>query len=451
MRSPSLRVLKDTASHREKRLSSVNKQYDPNAWRYDETGVPKPPVGEAELRRAHVVSLSTNTSTRQPPQVVGPTGSSRLGPYGAAASSSNSPKSSVHSTPGSSFRTASSGEVMQLSSPAPPPAGEVESRDMSAPEDLQIVRALREEVLRLQNGLPSHDQSSLEVANARLERECEGLRRRVEGYQLTMEQFGRRMAEMEAENVTLKVQVEIMHKPQAASRAAAAGGGDETDPSAALLQELSDLLRSERRKSRTSRGDVPHHRESDEGSGRDAPAPPAPQSPSDLLDSMRRANAVLEAELMAEAPEAKRPQRRAPFTSSTGVPLAEHSTGAARGGRQSRGEKQRDDAARDSSGRFASGPEPGAELTIAEARLAAADRAERRLRELEAELKQTKMEAMAEKMRQIEGRLNESLGKVGKPVNPFDSLSLDAQLEELGLCGGEFSPEHGGHSPERVD
>lgn len=442
MRTPSIRVLKHTASHREKRISTANKPYDPIAWRYDEMGMPKPPVGEAEMRRAHVVPLSTSNSMRRLTKAVSPPGPSWQGPYGAAESS-NSSKTSVDSTPGSSLRAQGSGDVPAgPSTLAPQPAVEVGSRDVSAPEDLQIVRALRAEVLRLQQGLPSHQQSSLEAENTRLEKECKGLRRRVEGYQLTIEQFGRRMAEMEAENVMLKVQVETMHKQQAANAVAVADSGDE--PSAALLDELSELLRSERRKSRISRGELPPRFLPENAEGGDARVPRASQSPSELLLSMRRANAVLEAELRGGAPEAGSPQRSPFLMTSAGAPLPEQSRGEAREGRQSRAEQQKDGASKDSASRPAGGSEPRAEPTSAGVRLAAADRAELRLRELEAELKQTKMAEVAEKMRQIESKLNESLGKVAKPKRSFDALSLDAQLEELGLCGGE-------HSPERVD
>lgn len=444
MHTPSIRILKHTASHREKRISTANKPYDPIAWRYDEMGMPKPPVGEAEMRRAHVVPLSTNNSMQRLTKAVSPAGPSWQGPYGAAESS-NSSKTSVDSTPGSSLRAQGSGDVPAgPSTLAPQPAVEVGSRDVSAPEDLQIVRALRAEVLRLQQGLPSHQQSSLEAENTRLERECDGLRRRVEGYQLTIEQFGRRMAEMEAENVTLKVQVETMHKQQAANAVAAADSGDEPDLSAALLVELSELLWSERRKSRISRGELPPRFSPENAEGGNARVPRASQSQSELLLSMRRANAVLEAELRGGAPEAGSPQRSPFLMTSAGAPQPEQSTGEARGGRQSREEQQKDGASKDSASQPAGGSEPRAEPTSAGVRLAAADCAELRLRELEAELKQTKMAEVAEKMRQIESKLNESLGKVAKPKRSFDALSLDAQLEELGLCSGE-------HSPERVD
>jgi hypothetical protein len=465
MRAPSIRILKHTASTREKRVSSINKPYDPLAWRYDEMGVPKPPVGEDEMKRAHVVPIGDNLSMRRLPKVASSSGSSWQG--NGLAESSTSSKRSVHSPSDSSLRTQGIGEVKGLPSPrstllpaaptpAPQSAPQVESRDVSAPEDLQIVRELRAEVVRLQHGLPSHQQSLLEGENARLERECEGLRRRVEGYQLTLEQFGRRMAEMEAENVTLKVQVEIMHKQQATNAAAKAGYNEDSDPSAELLNELSELLRSEKRKSRISRGDLPPRSLPDESdaAGRSVRARPVSQSPADLLMSMRRANAVLEAELRGEAPDAGTLQRRALFTTDTGISSQEHSKQEKRRSRHSRGRQPKDSATKYSAGGPTGDPEPRLEETPAEARLAAAERAERRLRELEAQLKQTKVEEMADKMRQIESKLNESLGKAAKPAHSFDALSLDAQLAELGLCGGESSPERGGpRSPdfERVD
>lgn len=429
------RLLKNTVSSREKRLSTVTAgPYDPNAWRYDESGVPRPPVSEEEKGRAHVVALNSTSRRNTRTLTVIPSSSKLVSPEASkqASSDGSAPPSATASRRGPNTeedkrseegnrrellsliqKSASAAEVVtsqpltpgKQSTPSYPTMVTIGSHDVSNPEDLKTVRELREEVVRLKQGLPVQSQTKLAIENARLEAECERLRKRVEGYQLTMEQFGRRMAEMEAENVTLKVQLELAQKM----------GSPPVDESAALLNELSDLLRDERRKSRLSRG----QEEAGEASN-------VRRDSSDFLELVRKANAALEAEL--DGPP------KAPIVAlngaqlTTGSPAPDLPTGEA----SPKGTASLA-VARDVGAVPPTASKEGEKSSAAEARLATAQQAEQRLRELEAEIRQTKVEEMAFKMRQIESKFNESLGKAAKPMEPFDALSLDEQLEELGL------------------
>jgi len=180
-------------------------------WRYDETGSPKPPVTEAEMRRASNTIKHSFVRPAPKPGSSGPTETiSEEVPASSRSARILTPPAAKPSAPAARVRVptppmaaapraarppvAAAPSVRAARATTPPvassstPAVEYEKRDISAPEDLGTVRDLRAEVRRLASGLPSQQLQELEMKNARLEAEGERLRKRVEGYHLTMEQ-----------------------------------------------------------------------------------------------------------------------------------------------------------------------------------------------------------------------------------------------------------------------